>query len=277
LPCVPGAARISQVALALHDHWRVRILQAGLSMKGRLPGALRHLAGTIAASVYSRQLQFVTVQPIDVPDGAVGSRWTAPDRQTELMIVDSLGALEAVAPEIPAGFRDSVDELRKRVASGCVLCLARRQRKDRSGREVIGYELTERGVFSALGIRRAVRSEIIFSHWAEVLPAYRGQRIHRLLFATRDAYFQRRGGTVVCGVVAPRNRASLQALGRAGSTIVGTVKRVSLFGGLIAWETPWKRIEGTLHVVGRASRRGAFRTAGSAIRLTDAVRCRVTR
>lgn len=43
-------------------------------------------------------------------------------------------------------------------------------------------------------------------------------------------------------VVVPKNRASLQALGRAGSFVVGTVSRVSILCGLLAWETRAERI-----------------------------------
>ena len=48
------------------------------------------------------------------------------------------------------------------------------------------------------------------------------------LFAARDAYFRARGGTIVVGVCAPRNRASLRALKRDGATVVGRVKQIAL-------------------------------------------------
>jgi GNAT superfamily N-acetyltransferase len=215
--------------------------------------ALRTLARTVATSLYSRQCQHITVQGIDATDRAAFNE-TPMDRKVQCVIVDSRDALAAIAQHIPAAFRDSVDELEKRVAQGCVLSLALRP-TDAGGAEIVGYELAERGVFSALGRRLVVPAEIVFSHWAEVRPAYRGQRIHAQLFATRDAYFRRRGGRFVCGVVDRRNHASLQALARAGSVVMGTVSRIALFRGLLVWETSREQIEHTLQLVGEVGRR----------------------
>jgi hypothetical protein len=215
---------------------------------------LRAAARTLAASVYSRQVQYVTVQPIAAD--AVLAKPTTPDGTVEGLVIDSVDALEALARQYPpAVFRDAAGELGKRIAHGCVVSLARHRSPTGAG-EIVGYELAERGVFSALGRRRTVGEEIVFSHWAEVSPAWRGRRIHALLFATRDAYFAARGGTLVCGVVAPKNRASLQALGRARSAIVGTVARVAVLG-VVVWETPWERIEDALRLAGARLRRPA--------------------
>ena len=201
---------------------------------------LGQLGRTVTASVFARQRQYITLKHIRTggdPAAPVGQ-----DGSTECVIVDSPDALDAVAADICASFRDSVDALRARVARGCVVCLARRPRTDGRGSVVVGYELSERGIFSALGRRIAVPSDVIFSHYVEVLPAYRGQRIHRLLFATRDAYFRARGGRVVCGVCAPHNQASLRALHRDGAAIVGTVERISVLRIFVLSYTPFDRI-----------------------------------
>ncbi len=200
---------------------------------------LGQLGRTVTASVFSRQWQYITVKYIGATNG------TAPitsDGRTECLVVDSPQALDALAADICASFRDSVTELRERVARGCVVCLARRPRAGGGGSIVVGYEIAERGIFSALGRRIAVSSDVIFSHYVEVLPAYRGQRIHRLLFATRDGYFRARGGRVVCGVCAPHNHASLRALRRDGAAIVGTVERISLLRVFVLSYTPCDRI-----------------------------------
>ena len=210
-----------------------------------LSRTIRAVGHTLASSLYSRQVQYITVQPI-APDAA-RARLTIADGLVEGLVLDSVGALHALASQYPAAvFRDAVDELGARIASGCVVSLARLVSPIGAG-EIVGYELAERGVFSALGRRRIVGSEIVFSHWAEVSPRWRGQRVHALLFATRDAYFAARGGKIVCGVVAPRNRASLKALRRARSIIVGTVMRVAVLG-FVLWETPWERIEDAVRV-----------------------------
>jgi hypothetical protein len=208
---------------------------------------IRAAARALATSVYSRQVQYITVQPI-ASEAALTTLTTA-GGSIEGLVLDSVDALRALARQYPAAvFRDAAEELGKRIAAGCVVSLARRVSPDGAG-EIVGYELAEPGVFSALGRRRTVGKEIVFSHWAEVSPPWRGQRVHALLFATRDAYFAQRGGKLVCGVVAPRNRASLQALRRARSVIVGTVKRFALFGAVV-WETPWDRIEHAVRLAG---------------------------
>ena len=207
-----------------------------------------------AAAVYCRQVQYITVKRLDLPGPARHS--PATDHETTCVIADSEDAVEALASEIPATFRDSVDELRRRVAVGCVACFARRKRSDGAGHEVVGYELAQRGIFSALGRRNFAGHDVVFSHWAEVLPEHRGRRIHGLLFASRDAYFRARGATMVVGVCAAKNQASLRALRRDGAVVVGRVKQIALLGRLIVWETPWPRIA---HALDRGRRLGAQR------------------
>ena len=199
---------------------------------------LRQLRRSVTASVFSRQRQYITLKPIaDAADPPL-----VQDGRTECLMLDSPEALDAIAADICASFRDSVGTLRARVARGCVVCVARRPRADGRGSIVVGYEIAERGIFSALGRRIAVPQDVIFSHYVEVLPAYRGQRIHRMLFTTRDAYFRARGGRVVCGVCAPHNDASLRALRRDGATIVGIVQRISVLRVFVLSYTPFDHI-----------------------------------
>lgn len=201
---------------------------------------LGQLTRALIMSVFARQRQFITLKSLDVDADLQAPPLT--DGRTECLIVDSPEALDTFAADICASFRDSVATLKARVARGCVVCLARRPRVTGAGSVVVGYEIAERGVFSALGRRIAVSGDVIFSHYVEVLPEYRGQRIHRLLFSTRDSYFRQRGGRVVCGVCAPHNHASLNALRRDGATIVGTVERISLLRVFVLSYTPSDRI-----------------------------------
>ncbi len=205
---------------------------------------LLSLVRAVISPICSRQVQYITVKRLDVP------RLTRrpADPSTTCFVVDSVPAVRALAAEFPASFRDSVDDIARRVEFGCLVCVARRKREDGSGYEIVGYELAERGVFSALGRRKAVANDVVFSHWAEVLPAYRGRRIHGQIFAVRDAYFRARGGSIVVGVCAPRNHASLQALHRDGATVVGRVSQLAVLRRVIVWETPWARIDAALEL-----------------------------
>jgi hypothetical protein len=204
---------------------------------------LRRFVRAAATFVYARHRQVITVKRLD---RASSPRPLSCDPKIECLAVESALTLDALAAEIPASFRDSVDDLRRRLAQGCVVFLARRVRDDGVGHEIVGYEISERGVFSALGRRNRVPDDLVFSHYAEVVPPHRGRRIHGLLFATRDAYFRERGGRLVVGVCLPQNHASLKALRRDGAVIVGAVERVSLLRILQVWRTPSERVEAAL-------------------------------
>jgi GNAT superfamily N-acetyltransferase len=212
--------------------------------RSRTRGVLANLARAISTRVFARQRQYITLKVLHEQPGPVSAPGAA--GRTECLVVDSVAAFDAVAKEIGKSFRDSVEDLRARVVNGCVLSVARHPRRD--GRfEVIGYEIAERGIFSALGRRMPVADDVIFSHYVEVLPAFRGQRIHRLLFSTRDAYFRQRGGRVVCGVCEPHNHASLQALRRDGAIIVGVVECITVLRVFVMSYTPFDRIAQLLY------------------------------
>ena len=210
--------------------------------------SLLHLARAVLAVLYSRQVQYIVLRRLDRPDAAAPSAGVTEEGKTECVVVDTPAMLRTIAPEVPPSFRDSVDALTPRVAQGCVVMFLRRPKKEGGGKEIVGYNISERGVFAALGRRKALSADVVFGHYAEVLPAYRGQHLLKFLSTTRDEYFRQQGVRVQCGVIAPQNRSSLRSVERAGSTIVGTVQRLSLLSGLLVWETPWEEIEKVLGV-----------------------------
>ena len=224
---------------------RIRLLyrERGLAQ------VLLHLARTGLASLYSRQVQYITLKRLDRPEATISGNGTAEEGETECLVVESPEALQALAQEIPSSFRDSVDALKMRLAQGCVMFLARRPSKDGSGKEVVGYDLSERGIFSALGRGKTLSADVVFGHHIEVLPAYRGERIVNLIAATRNEYFRQQGVRIQCGVISPQNHAALRYSHRRGSKIVGTVQRISFLRGLFVWETPWEKIERALGVL----------------------------
>jgi hypothetical protein len=205
------------------------------------------LARVVVTSLFSRQRQFITLKFLNRGDDETAALPGGGEAQTECFMVESMAAFESIAKDIGTSFRDSAEDLRARVAAGCVLCIARRPRHRGPGMEIVGYEIAERGVFSALGRRTPVADDVIFSHYVEVLPECRGRRIHRLLFSTRDAWFRKRGGRVVCGVCEPQNYASLRALRRDGAVVVGTVERVALLRVFVMSYTPFDRIAELLY------------------------------
>lgn len=204
------------------------------------------IARKLFASLYHRQVQYIMVKRLD-PRATIGSgKVAAEDLDIECLLVESPAALGAIASEIPTSIRDSVAALRRRLEQGCLVVFARRPRQNGAGKEVIGYTVCERGIFSALGRRKQVCADMLFTHYMEVLPGYRGQRVPELMRRTMDRYCLAHGVTKRCSVVSVTNQPSIQSSLRSGLVIAGTVERVSVCRGLFVWETPWERVEKAL-------------------------------
>ena len=133
----------------------------------------------------------------------------------------------------------------KQLEQGCVILLARRPKNNGSGKEVVGYAIYQQGVFSVFGHLRKISSDFLFTHYGEVLPEYRGQRIQQMSIRARIRYCRSNGIKKCCSSVGIYNRPSIIGR-RGGSTITGTIEQVSVFGGLFKWETPWEKIEAAL-------------------------------
>src|SRR5262245_41352023 len=106
--------------------------------------------------------------------------------------------------------------------------------------------LFERGIFSALGRKGRIASDILFTHYEEILPEYHGQRLADVMRRALEVYCRAQRVTKRCSVVSPTNQPSLRSSLRSGYTIAGTVARVSILRGLFTWETPWESIEKVL-------------------------------
>jgi GNAT superfamily N-acetyltransferase len=211
-------------------------------------GVLDLLKRRVLAALYSRDAQYIFVRKIEAR--ALASCSDAIETLgITCVFVESVAALREIEEEIPLSLRDSRDELQRRLAQGCSVIAARRPKPSGVGHEVIGYGINEPGVFSALGRRGKLPPDILFNHYLEVVPEYRGQRIADVMRRAMDEYCRVHGFTKRCTVVSPDNIASLRSNVRAGLTHTGTVARVSLLRGLFVWETPWHEIERTVQAV----------------------------
>ena len=185
------------------------------------------------------ETQYVVFRQL--PEGkAPSALHTSPD--IELCTVESLEDLEKVAPQLPPEL--PIAGLRRRIDAGCTLFFARRRLEGR----VVAYQVAERRVFSALGLRVRVRDDVLFIHHVEVLPEYRGQRISLLLRAAAHRYCQTHHLRRTLSVISTDNRASLRAHLRQGAPggppqIVCVVRRVSVLNGRFSWQTSWRKIE----------------------------------
>ena len=150
---------------------------------------------------------------------------------------------------MPSSARDSMEDLETRLGEGSLVFLASRSAGEGAGQEVVGYCICERGVFSALGRKMTTSPDILFSHYIEVLPEYRGHGLADLIRGEMVEYCCANGITTRCAVITPSNKPSLKSALRAGFRVVGTVQHVSILNGLLAWDTPWKKVEKALQQV----------------------------
>jgi GNAT superfamily N-acetyltransferase len=163
----------------------------------------------------------------------------------ECAVVESPEAIETYRDEIPPSFRDSAERLKQRLAEGCVVFLARMPKQDGPGLRVIGYRLAEKGVFSALDLKGRVSQDILFIHYIEVLPAFRGQKVARFLVRASLEYCTAKGLKKTLTVGSPLNELSARAFRKdlTGQLDLGTVEKVWFLRGLFVWQTPWKTLE----------------------------------
>lgn len=222
-----------------------------LSRERGLAQVLCHLARAVLLSFYHRQAQYILMKAIENRAHVAPANTAEEKMGIECLIVESAEALQAVAREIPTSIRDSADQMKKRLEQGCLVILARRPKSSATGQEVIGYGIYEPGVFSALGRKGKVSSDILFNHYLEVLPEYRGRRVADLMNRIMETYCVAHGFRTRCTVVSIHTPAPLKSSLRAGLTIVGTIARVSVLRGLVVWETPWECIERALGVSGQ--------------------------
>jgi hypothetical protein len=111
----------------------------------------------------------------------------------------------------------------------------------------------ECGGFSAAGIRGKISPDILFVHYTEVTPQYRGQRIAERISRARNAYCREHGIKKSCTAHTTGNTSSERAFRKFGSRVLCYAVRVSLFRGLIVWYTPWKKIEQAIAGLGGES------------------------
>ena len=211
-----------------------------------LVGILRKSLRTLLRPLYYREAYYILTRRLDEQEtrDCTSTEWW--DLETDCSIIESVEALHAIQHEIPASFRHSVTDFAVSLERGCVLVIVRRPKADEGGKLVVGYDISERGVCSIQGYERAISPEIAWGRYSEILPEYRGRRLHEMLVSVRFEYWRRNGVKKSGGTIEVHNRPSLLAGLRTGSTIVGTSAQVSVCGGLYTWRTPWEHIEASL-------------------------------
>jgi hypothetical protein len=202
---------------------------------------LKSVARSLLHSICSYQIQEVRGRVIWDQDPVPSSR--ANENVVECVIVEPGSSLDRFASEFSLPFRDSFESLKERLHQGCVVILARRPVEGGSGKEIVGYSIMECGGFSAAGIKGKISPDILFVHYTEVTPKYRGQRIAEIISRARNAYCRSHSIKKSCTAHNPSNFSSERAFRKFGSRVLCYAVRVSLFRGLVVWHTPWKKIE----------------------------------
>jgi GNAT superfamily N-acetyltransferase len=159
------------------------------------------------------------------------------------VLLESGQSIRPFAPEFLQPFRDSVESLQKRLDHGCAVNLARSTEEGGAIQQVVGYSILEFGGLSAAGIKGKISKDILFIHYTEVAPKYRGQGIAQVLAKAIYDYAWNKGNGNTCTAHTPGNLASRRAFRKSGSGVLCYAVRISFLRGLLVWHTPWKKIE----------------------------------
>ena len=193
---------------------------------------LRRAARSLVASIYRSDTQYIT--------GCVPRALTREQLSIDCLVFESVRQLEEIEHELPAEV--PVDRLKGRLLEGAIVFLPYRSSRTGS-KEFVGFSIRERGIFSALGRKIPLSSDILFGHYLEVLPQYRGQRLAQEIRLFGEIYCRSNGLTKLCAVISAKNRASLQSHRHARSRMLGVVRKISVLRGLYLWQTPAEDIK----------------------------------
>jgi ribosomal protein S18 acetylase RimI-like enzyme len=215
----------------------------------------------LCSSIFCRESVHISAR--DVADALNGLGRLEFSQSLEHAVLESPEQIDFYGSEFASSFRDSVADLRQRLAQGCVIFLARIAKQDGSGHQVVGYRLAERGVFSALGLKNKISPNILFIHYIEVLPEFRRQKIAIFLVRVTLEYCAAKGFAKTLTVGSPSNQLSARAfrVHPDGRQPLGDIHKVSLLRGLIVWRTPWKKIKKAIEQLDKPVRGSEFEVA----------------
>jgi len=227
----------------LQNAWhQLKYIYRSSGLRGITAEVLRELI----SAMYRRNVGHLIMYRVD-PHGA-GSQAvddTLPLRIRHV-VVESEAALMPFESELSHEIKYSVSQLRTALRTGSVLFLMRRPREDGTGHEVLGYSLHEPGVVVLFGRRYPVSPDILFLHYTEVLPDYRGLHIALHIAEVVAAYSRAAGITRWCSWIGTTNLSALKARERIGWTDVGRIRQIRLLGGLVTRQTSWQEVEDSL-------------------------------
>ena len=193
------------------------------------------------------QKLYIVVRNVDVADPKTHLNHQSGESAIQCDVLETTSALLALKNELPRSFRDSIERLARRLDNGCIVFVLRTGDAPSKRNRIVGYSISQPGVFSAFGSVHRISSDIIFGHYTEILPEYRGRGLIALLNEKRMEFCRMHGLKSYCGLIPSDNIASLKANLRMGYGVAGALHRVSIFRGLFVWQTPRKTIEKALN------------------------------
>ncbi|MGH7793869.1 MAG: hypothetical protein ACREQ2_03045 [Candidatus Binatia bacterium] len=174
--------------------------------------------------------------------------FSQPENPTiQCSVFETVDALMTLRGEFSGFSRDSIADLKQRIKQGCVVFVFQKFDPGGQGSRSIAYSISQPGVFSAFGATRKISNDVLFGHYFEILPEYRGRGLKAHLDSLREHYCRLHGLRKICGVVPSHHSVSLKANVKSGFRLAGNVTRIVILKRFVVWQTAWKTIEKVLN------------------------------
>lgn len=247
-----ATARTSRGGFVILNYVRRRFRHVKYLYRGcGFQTVILRIACKLVSPVYRRQKLYIVMWNIERWNSLIRTGTTAESTGIKCLIVQTSELLTALECEFVRSLRKSVPYLKRSLAKGSMVFLARRPTETGDENEIVGYRICEPGVFSTPWYTREISPDILFIHHLETASECRGQRIQQALGSATIDYCVNNGLKATCGLIVSHNRPSILSSTRPGaSSIEGTVERISVLGGLFVRQTPWEPIEAILSKCG---------------------------
>ena len=256
-----ATARTSRGGFVILNYVRRRFRDLKYLYRGAgLQTVILRIACKLVSPVYRRQKLYIVMRNIERWNSIIRTSTTAESTGIECLIVQTSELPTALECEFVRSLRKSVPYLKRSLAKGSMVLLARRPTETGDENEIVGYRICEPGVFSTPWHAREISPDILFIHHLETASECRGQRIQQALGSATIDYCVNNGLKATCGLIVSHNRPSILSNTRLGaSRIEGTIERTSILGGLFVRQTPWGTIDAILSECGSVKKEQEMR------------------
>ncbi len=125
-----------------------------------------------------------------------------------------------------------------------IVILATRPRSNGKSRDVIGFRYAERGIFYFQGFLKQLPNDVLFIWHTEVLPAYRGQYVNRVMMDATHDYCLTNEINKTIGAISLHNTPSMKHHVRwKGGELIGKIEIKCWFSCIYKCNPPWPELE----------------------------------